>query len=246
MAAKFTIDKGGSTASKLTPRYVPSYANPEGKSFQQASRTNALAQRAGMLGSNAPRTTTTTGGGGRTTTPASVIPDAQFTAGPVSVTPTDPFDLPGSAPIEPEPQYSVYDDPFYQQALQGAQSRFNLDRASALAGNQYEERGINRQLEDRKGTAEDSRRRLAGNYASRGMGGGRAGALTRAEADMNARELTARTGLREQIAELGRQFTSQYGAEGSDWLGTRYGMEAQQSAIQQALQNRLAGLTTVG
>jgi hypothetical protein len=115
-----------------------------------------------------------------------------------------------------------------------------------MATNQYQERGINRQLEDRKGTAEDSRRRLAGNFAARGMGGGRAGALTREEAEMNARELTARTGLREQIAELGRQFTSQFGAEGSDWLGTRYGMEAQQSAIQQALQNRLAGLTTVG
>jgi len=245
MAAKFTIDKGGSTASRITPRYVPSYAAPDGRPFQQASRTNALAQRAGMLGSNAPRTTTTAGGG-RTTTPVSVIPDAQLTSDPVSVTPTDPFDLPGSAPIEPEPEYSVYDDPFYQQALQGAQSRFNLDRASAMATNQYQERGINRQLEDRKGTAEDARRRLAGNFAARGIGGGRAGALTREEAEMNARELTARTGLREQIAELGRQFTSQFGAEGSDWLGTRYGMEAQQSAIQQALQNRLAGLTTVG
>lgn len=142
--------------------------------------------------------------------------------------------------------YNVYDDPFYQQALQGAQSEFNLARTDALASKQYQERPIQRELEERPGVAEQQRRRLAGNFAARGMGGGRYGALTRAEAEMNAREITNRTGLREQIAELGRQFTSRFGAEGTDWLGTREGYQAQQQALQAALNNRLAGLTTVG
>ena len=147
--------------------------------------------------------------------------------------------------IEPKP-YSVYDDPTYQQALAGAQSQFNLARINALAEKQYGQRPITRELENRPQVAEAARQRLAGNFAARGMSGGRAGVLTRAEAELNAREIAQRTGLREQISELDRQFTAQFGAEGSDWLGTRFGMEAQQAAIQQALQNRLAGLTTVG
>ena len=180
-------------------------------------------------------------------------------AAPVQITPaptpvpavTEPAPAPApaqeAAPAEPEPTpYNVYDDPFYQQALQGAQSEFNLARIDALANQQYQERPIQRQLEDRPGVAEQQRRRLAGNFAARGMGGGRAGVLTRAEAELNAREIANRTGLREQIAELGRQFTSRFGAEGTDWLGTRAGYEAQQRALQLALQNRLGGLTTVG
>lgn len=181
--------------------------------------------------------------------------------GPVQVTPaespvvseTEPeFSLgPVNFVVDEEPApeatpYSVYDDPFYQQALASAQSRFNLDRIDALAGKQYQELPIQRQLDLRPQQAEAARRRLAGNYAARGMAGGRAGVLSRAEAEANAREIASRTSLREQIAELNRQFTSQFGAEGTDWLGTRRGMEAQQAAIQAALQNRLAGLTTVG
>ena len=147
---------------------------------------------------------------------------------------------------KPVAAYNVYDDPFYQQALAGAQSQFNLDRINALAGTQYEERGIRRQLEQRVPEAEAERRRLSGNFARRGMAGGQYGALTRAEAEVNAREIGLRTGLREQIAELNRQFVSEFGAPGTDWLGTRRGSQAQQAAIQQALQNRLGGLTTVG
>lgn len=212
---------------------IPSYANNPA-SIARATNINAGAVKA-------PTSTRSGGGAG----PVSVTePNPTFTSGPVSVT-VDPvgFDL----PEEPAaPQWSVYDDPFYMQALQGAQSRFNLDRADALAGNQYEQRALQRNLDERPDIAEAQRRRLAGNYAARGMAGGRAGALTRAEAETNAREVTARTGLREQMAELNRQFTSQFGGEGTDWLGTRRGMEAQQAAIQAALSNRLAGLTTVG
>lgn len=142
--------------------------------------------------------------------------------------------------------YSVYDDPVYQQLIAQAQSAFNLNRIDALASMQYQQRPLNRQLEVSPERAEAERRRLAGNFAARGMAGGRYGALTRAEAEMNAGEIASRTGLREQIAELDRQFTSNFGAEGTDWLGTRFGMEAQQAAIQAALQTQLGRLTTVG
>lgn len=194
----------------------------------------------------------------QTTTPVQTtapVTTAPVTTEPVQITP-EPTPLPietvpdagAEVPVEaPQaPAYNVYDDPFYQQALAAAQSAFNLDRASALANTQYQQRGVQRQLEERIPAAEAERRRLAGNFARRGMAGGRYGALTRAEAEVNARETTLRTGLREQIAELNRQYISQFGAPGTDWMGTRRGFEAQQAAIQQALQNRLAGLTTVG
>lgn len=159
----------------------------------------------------------------------------------------DTFGAPdGPVSITEPPAYSVYNDPFYMQQLQQAQSAFNTDRTNAQASMDFQNIGTNRQLAERPATAEDSRRRLAGNFASRGMGGGRAGALSREEAEMNARELTSRTGLREQMAELNRQFTSNFGAAGTDWLGTSRGASAQQGAINTALQNRLAGLTTVG
>lgn len=141
--------------------------------------------------------------------------------------------------------YSVYDDPNYQAALAGAQSQFNMERIGALGSKQYQDLAIERTLENRPDIAEDQRQRLAGNFASRGMGGGRYGALTRAEAELNAGELAQRTGLREQMAELDRQFTAQFGAEGTDWLGTMRGQQAQQNAIQQALAARLGGLSTV-
>ena len=145
-----------------------------------------------------------------------------------------------------QPQWSVYEDPVYQQQLQGAQSAFNRERTNALADKERSTLLINRELGGRKATAEASRRRLAGNYAARGMAGGRAGVLTRAEAESNARELMLRTDLRDQISELNRQFVAEYGADGSDWLGTSRGAAAQQGAVQAAINARLAGLTTVG
>lgn len=181
--------------------------------------------------------------------PAGPVQTTPGPAGPVQETPPAPAPAPApeQAPAEPEPTpYNVYDDPVYQQALQDAQSQFNLDRIGALASTQYQQRPIESQIEQRPEVAEEARRRLAGNYARRGMAGGRAGVLSRAEAQANAREIALRTGLRQQISELDRQFTSQFGAEGTDWLGTRRGYEAQQSALERALQNRLAGLTTVG
>ena len=180
-----------------------------------------------------------------TTTPVQTTPAPSGPVEETVPTPT-PTPTPSPAPSAPEPTpYDVYTDPNYLQALQAAQSQFNLERIGALGDKQYQEIGIERTLEGRTDIAEEQRRRLAGNYASRGMGGGRYGALTRAEAELNAREIGQRTGLREQMAELDRQFTSQYGAEGTDWLGTLRGQQAQQNAIQQALAARLGGLTTV-
>lgn len=259
MAAKFTVDKGGQNKTPVTPRYIPSYAKPTGKTTQQVAKANATAIKSGAVPKPTNVTTGSKAGIPQKAAPAPSF-SSEWTSKDLSSTLNPPAGepvqvLPPVEPIAPveeavpvveETPYSVYSDPFYQQALQGAQSQFNLERASAEANKQYEQRGIQRQLDERPQTAEAQRRRLAGNYAARGMAGGRAGALTRAEADMNAREITARTGLREQMAELNRQFVSQFGAAGTDWLGTLRGSQAQQAAIQTALQNRLAGMTTVG
>lgn len=142
--------------------------------------------------------------------------------------------------------WSVYNDPVYQTQLQYGQNAFNTSRINALADKEAQTMNIQDELQARKPSAEQARRRLAGNYAARGMGGGRAGALTRAEAQQNAEELSARTSLRDKISELNRQFVANYGANGSDWLGTAAGASAQSEAVQAAINARLAGLTTVG
>ncbi len=150
-----------------------------------------------------------------------------------------------TTPIAEAQRWNVYEDPIYMQQLQGAQSAFNIDRTNALADKERATMGINRELGGRRATAESTRRRLAGNFAARGMAGGRAGALSRAEAEANARELTLRTDLRDQISELNRQFVANFGANPSDWLGTTRGVSAQQNALQAAINARLAGLTRV-
>jgi len=148
--------------------------------------------------------------------------------------------------IDPEAEWSLETDPIYLQALQDAQSAFNINRINALGGLQYQTTGINRELRERIPQAEEQRRRLAGNFAARGMGGGRAGALSRAEGSANARELNARNSLREQIAELNRQFVGEFGTEGSDWTATRFGQQARENAIQRALQLLIPRFTSVG
>ncbi len=143
-------------------------------------------------------------------------------------------------------QPDIYSDPVYLRQLGVAQGAFNNARTNALADKERETLYTNEELDARKPTAEQARRRLAGNYAARGMPGGRSGALSRAEATQNAQELAARTTLRDKISELNRQFVANYGAEGSDWLGTTAGAAAQSEALQAAINARLAGITTVG
>jgi len=158
--------------------------------------------------------------------------------------PPAPTEEQGGAVNESQPD--IYSDPVYLRQLQFAQTAFNNARTNALADKERETLYTQEELEGRKTTAEQARRRLAGNYAARGMGGGRSGALSRAEATQNAQELAARTTLRDKISELNRQFVANYGAEGSDWLGTSAGASAQSEAVQAAINARLAGLTTVG
>lgn len=212
----------GQQKAAATPKFTPAEPQgPQGWTYDD--------ERGGFKPpAEAEGTSVTVGdAGGMMTTPGGVTtPIAQAVAG--------------------TPQWSVYEDPVYQQQLQGAQSAFNRERTNALADKERSTLLINRELGGRKATAEASRRRLAGNYAARGMAGGRAGVLSRAEAEANARELMLRTDLRDQISELNRQFVAEYGADGSDWLGTSRGAAAQQSAVQAAINARLAGLTTVG
>ena len=150
----------------------------------------------------------------------------------------------GGAVSATEPD--IYNDPIYQTQLQYGQNAFNTSRINALAEKEAQTMNIQDELEARKPAAEQARRRLAGNYAARGMGGGRSGVLSRAEAQQNAEELSARTSLRDKISELNRQFVANFGAEGSDWMGTSAGAAAQSDALQAAINARLAGITTVG
>jgi hypothetical protein len=240
------VSKSGPAMAPIEERgiAIPSYAyRSDGSAISPKSiaMANAVNSKITKTSTN---DGTTYGAKPASTTPApgpvQVTPEPE---GPVSVTTPEPE--PEPAP-PPPPEWTLEGDPFYQQALADAQAQFNLERIGAQGTKQYQEVGINRSLDERPATAEASRRRLAGNYAARGMGGGNAGALSRAEAESNAREVTARTGLREQLSELNRQFVGQYGAEGTDWLGTLRGQQARDTASNFALQNRLAGATTVG
>lgn len=235
------------------PSYVQSAINQRGAREYVANQT-AIPTKPNFLPKTAPTPpnkyqaeVTTTDVAPTKTVASSPVQTTPAPAGPVQETVPTPQPVQEAAPApEAAPEWSVYNDPFYLQQLQDAQNQFNMERINALGDVQYQEVGINRQLDERPATAEAARRRLAGNYASRGMAGGGYGALSRAEAEQNARELTARTSLRDQITELNRQFVGQFGAEGTDWLGTYRGSQAQNNAIQAAINNRVSGLTTVG
>lgn len=186
-------------------------------------------------------TTTSTKTKTKTTTPTKTATEV-----PVTEPPVGGGDSGTTGPVDVTPTpWDVYTDPNYLLNLMRGQSAFNSARIDALANKERQTLENEQALQARVPAAEEARRRLAGNFAARGMGGGRYGALTRAEAQQNASELAARTSLRDQISELNRQFVANYGAEGSDWLGTRYGSEAQQAAIQAAIDARLNGLTGV-
>lgn len=140
--------------------------------------------------------------------------------------------------------YSVETDPYYTQALAAGQSQFNYNRFQALSDLQKQQIQAEQDQQQLSKTSAESRRRLAGNYAARGMAGGAAGALTLAEAEANANQITAQTSIKDQIAALNQNFLQTYGSTtpGSDWTGTLAGQQYKTSAIQQALQARLAGM----
>jgi hypothetical protein len=142
---------------------------------------------------------------------------------------------------EPKPvesaaqQWSLESDPVYQQAMAGGQSAFNVARAQAMADLQNRQTEAARAESDIKSSAAQSRERLAGNFAARGMAGGAYGALTRAEAEANAQQITAQTDIKDQISSLTQQYLSKFGATGTDWTGTLAGQDYRNQAIQQAL-----------
>jgi hypothetical protein len=145
--------------------------------------------------------------------------------------------------------YKLDSDPLYQQALLQGQSQFNLARNKAMFD-------VNAQTtqasQDRRAldlNAAESRRRLAGNYAARGMAGGAAGALGLAEAEANARQIAAQTSLKDKLAALNQNYLENFGnvaqtdAAGNstyDWTGTLAGQNYKTQAAQTALTAKLA------
>jgi hypothetical protein len=142
-------------------------------------------------------------------------------------------------------QWSLESDPIYQQAIAGGQSAFNVARAQALAQMQNQQTEAAQAEKDINKSAASSRERLAGNYAARGMAGGAYGALTRAEAEANARQVAAQTSIKDQMAAVSQQYLSNFGATGTDWTGTLVGQDYRNQAIQQALSSIMPRYTGV-
>jgi hypothetical protein len=142
-------------------------------------------------------------------------------------------------------QWSLESDPIYQQAIAGGQSAFNVARAQALAQMQNQQTEAAQSEREIGRNAASSRERLAGNYAARGMAGGAYGALTRAEAEANARQIAAQTNIKDQMAAVSQQYLSNFGATGTDWTGTLVGQDYRNQAIQQALSSIMPRYTGV-
>ena len=136
--------------------------------------------------------------------------------------------------------WTLEGDPVYQQALAAGKSAFSFAQAQALADKQNQETGAAQQRKSLDTGATEGRRRLAGNYASRGMAGGNAGALSQAEARANAEQVAARTSITDQLTALNNQYLQNYGAPGSDWTGTLAGQQYKTQAAQAAIQAQLA------
>lgn len=163
---------------------------------------------------------------------------------------TDPGDIPPvkvESPVYTEPvtapdapAWSLEGDPVYQQALASGQAQFNYARNAALAEKQNTETAKAQERKNLDVGATESRRRLAGNYASRGLAGGAAGALTMAEARANAEQIAARTSIQDQLAAVNQNYLSNFGAAGTDWTGTLVGQQYKTQAAQAAITNRLA------
>lgn len=154
-----------------------------------------------------------------------------------------PVDLTSGSSTEEKPvgtPWSLEGDPVYQAAYNSGQSQFNLARSKAM----YDVNAAQQQsAQDRVAldtSSTESRRRLAGNYAARGMAGGAAGAYTLAEAEANARQVAAQTSLKDKIAALNANFLENYGATGTDWTGTLAGQGYKTQAAQAAITAQLA------
>lgn len=145
--------------------------------------------------------------------------------------------------------YTLESDPVYQAAISAGQSQFNSARAEAMANKNADEMQLGRQRRDLDTNAAEARRRTAGNYAARGMAGGATGALTLAEMEANARQITAQTDIKDQISALNANYLANYGnaaqvgADGKpnfDWTSTLIGQNYKTQAAQNALNAQLA------
>lgn len=151
-------------------------------------------------------------------------------------------------PEQTKPAWSLESDPLYTSALAAGQAQFNYARNAALADKQTQELGLSNQRKALATSAAEARRRTAGNYAARGMAGGAAGALSLAEAQANANQIAARTGIADQITALNNNFLQNYGdvtAKNYDWTGTLTGQQYKTQAAQAALEAALSRLGTV-
>lgn len=148
------------------------------------------------------------------------------------------------------PTWSLEGDPLYQSALAAGKSAFSFAQAQALADKQNQETGAAQQRKQLDTNATESRRRVAGNYAARGMAGGAAGALSMAEARANAEQVAARTSITDQLTALNNQYLQNYGDASVkdpitgkstyDWTGTLAGQQYKTQAAQAAVQAQLA------
>ena len=145
--------------------------------------------------------------------------------------------------------WTLEGDALYQQALAQGQSKFNLARNQAMYNLNDTTAQTNQDRRALDLNATESRRRLAGNYAARGMAGGAAGALGLAEAEANARQIASQTSLKDKLAALNANFLENYGnattvdAAGKpnfDWTGTLAGQGYKTDAAQAAITARLA------
>jgi hypothetical protein len=136
--------------------------------------------------------------------------------------------------------WTLEGDPLYQSAMANAASQFNLGKANAMSDLNATTmaKGVERRNLDVNAT--EARRRTAGNYAARGMAGGAAGALTLAEQQANAKQITAQTDIKDQISALNANFLQNYGAVGSDWTGTLAGQALKTQAAQAAITGQLS------
>lgn len=139
--------------------------------------------------------------------------------------------------------YKLESDPTYQAAMSAGQSQFNTSRANAMSNKNMQEMELGNQRRDLDKNSAESRRRLAGNYAARGMAGGATGALTLAEMEANAKQITAQTDIKDQIAAINANYLQNYGnaaQPGYDWTGTLIGQNYKTQAAQAALNAQLA------
>jgi hypothetical protein len=155
-------------------------------------------------------------------------------------------------PVAPTaPAWSLEGDPLYRSALEAGKSAFSFAQAQALADKQNQQTAGARQTKQIDTAAAESRRRLAGNYAARGMaGGGSASALAMAEARANAEQVAARTSIQDQLTALNNQYLENFGDASVvdpvtgkstyDWTGTLAGQQYKTQAAQAAIQAQLA------